>query len=97
MEIRRLMNTPVDMPGSRKTDINGNKLACRGDTLVGNSPQMQEVYKGVGRVARLRRPIGVGRRGRGRGDDGQRHQHHAHDEGENSGPAYVLHESDANA
>ncbi len=45
IEIRRLMSIPVDMPGARKTDINGNKSANRSDTLVGNSSQMQEVYK----------------------------------------------------
>ena len=51
IEIRRLMSIPVDMPGARKTDINGNHLANRSDTLVGNSSQMQDVYKGIGRVA----------------------------------------------
>jgi two-component system nitrogen regulation response regulator GlnG len=45
------MNIPVEMPGARKTDINGNKLVNRSDTLVGNSHQMQEVYKAIGRVA----------------------------------------------
>src|SRR3954451_1905044 len=45
IEIRRLMSIPVDMPGARKSDINGNKLANQSDTLVGSSPQMQEVYK----------------------------------------------------
>jgi two-component system nitrogen regulation response regulator GlnG len=50
LEIRRLMSIPVEMPGSR---ANGNGAATRGrgDTLVGNSPQMQEVYKAIGRVA----------------------------------------------
>src|SRR4029078_8458583 len=51
MEIRRLMSIPVDMPGARLTDISGTKLANQSDTLVGNSPQMQDVYKGIGRVA----------------------------------------------
>src|SRR3954469_8991390 len=51
IEIRRLMSIPADMPGARRTDINGNKVANRSDTLVGNSAQMQEVYKGIGRVA----------------------------------------------
>jgi len=51
IEIRRLMSIPVNMPGTRKTDINGNKLANQSDTLVGNSSQMQDVYKGIGRVA----------------------------------------------
>jgi DNA-binding NtrC family response regulator len=53
MEIRRLMSIPVEMPGARKrSDGNsGAKAASQSDTLVGNSPQMQEVYKGIGRVA----------------------------------------------
>src|SRR4029077_7764689 len=50
MEIRRLMNTPVVMPGAR-VHQNSAKSANQSDTLVGNSPQMQEVYKGIGRVA----------------------------------------------
>ncbi len=44
MEVRRLMNVPVSVPGS--------KLPSDGaDRLVGRSPAMQEVYKAVGRVA----------------------------------------------
>jgi two-component system nitrogen regulation response regulator GlnG len=44
LEIRRLANVPVGMPGVIKS---GN----RGDLLVGRSPKMQEVYKAIGRVA----------------------------------------------
>jgi two-component system nitrogen regulation response regulator GlnG len=50
MEIRRLMSIPVDMPGARQANQNGAAIN-RSDTLVGNSPQMQEVYKAIGRVA----------------------------------------------
>jgi two-component system nitrogen regulation response regulator GlnG len=50
MEIRRLMSIPVDMPGARNARGNGESVN-RSDTLVGNSPQMQEVYKAIGRVA----------------------------------------------
>jgi two-component system nitrogen regulation response regulator GlnG len=50
MEIRRLMSIPVDMPGA-KAQRNGDSAAGRSDTLVGNSAQMQEVYKAIGRVA----------------------------------------------
>src|SRR5262245_38314407 len=50
IEIRRLMSIPVEMPGARKAEQNGAG-ANRSDTLVGNSQQMQEVYKGIGRVA----------------------------------------------
>ncbi len=50
MEIRRLMSIPVEMPGAAKIRANGES-ANRSDTLVGNSPQMQEVYKAIGRVA----------------------------------------------
>lgn len=49
IEIRRLMSIPVEMPGARRQ--NGVADANRSDTLVGNSPQMQEVYKAIGRVA----------------------------------------------
>src|SRR5215813_9267073 len=49
IEIRRLMSIPVEMPGARNGRANG--AANRSDTLVGNSPQMQEVYKAIGRVA----------------------------------------------
>src|SRR3954452_10554522 len=49
IEIRRLMRIPVEMPGARARQ-NGSPADNRSDTLVGNSPQMQEVYKGIGRV-----------------------------------------------
>jgi DNA-binding NtrC family response regulator len=49
MEIRRLMSIPVEMPGARNAQENG--AGNRSDTLVGNSRQMQEVYKAIGRVA----------------------------------------------
>lgn len=49
LEIRRLMNTPVEVPGDEKN--NGEVASQRGDSLVGRSPQMQEVYKAIGRVA----------------------------------------------
>ncbi|RUL84215.1 sigma-54-dependent transcriptional regulator [Tautonia sociabilis] len=44
VEIRRLMHDPVVLPhaGTEPTE---------GDLLVGNSPQMMEVYKAIGRVA----------------------------------------------
>jgi len=50
LEIRRLMNIPVEVPGAH---LQGNDVTAteRADTLVGNSPQMQEVYKAIGRVA----------------------------------------------
>jgi DNA-binding NtrC family response regulator len=51
MEIRRLMNIPVEMPGASRSRQNGAGSAHRSDTLVGNSQQMQEVYKAIGRVA----------------------------------------------
>ncbi len=50
LEIRRLMSTPVVMPGAR-TARNGEYSQVRSDPLVGNSAQMQEVYKAIGRVA----------------------------------------------
>jgi two-component system nitrogen regulation response regulator GlnG len=49
LEIRRLMSIPVEMPGA-KTNSH-DSVARRSDTLVGNSRQMQEVYKAIGRVA----------------------------------------------
>ncbi len=49
IEIRRLMSIPVEMPGARNGRTNSD--ANRSDTLVGNSAQMQEVYKAIGRVA----------------------------------------------
>jgi two-component system nitrogen regulation response regulator GlnG len=51
LEIRRLMSIPVELPGTRAKMTNGEASARRTDTLVGNSPQMQEVYKAIGRVA----------------------------------------------
>ncbi|MFO0788251.1 MAG: sigma-54 dependent transcriptional regulator [Pirellulales bacterium] len=51
IEIRRLMSIPVEMPGARNGRMNGAVTENRTDTLVGNSPQMQEVYKAIGRVA----------------------------------------------
>jgi two-component system nitrogen regulation response regulator GlnG len=51
LEIRRLMSIPVELPGSRIKAGNGEMAPRRSDTLVGNSPQMQEVYKAIGRVA----------------------------------------------
>jgi two-component system nitrogen regulation response regulator GlnG len=47
LEIRRLMNVPVEVPGTTA----GPHIEGRSETLVGSSPQMQEVYKGIGRVA----------------------------------------------
>ena len=51
LEIRRLMSIPVEMPGAHTKNGNGARGAIRTDTLVGNSPEMQEVYKAIGRVA----------------------------------------------
>jgi DNA-binding NtrC family response regulator len=51
LEIRRLMSIPVELPGARIKTGNGEMPPRRSDTLVGNSPQMQEVYKAIGRVA----------------------------------------------
>jgi two-component system nitrogen regulation response regulator GlnG len=51
LEIRRLMSIPVEIPGARHVGGNGELSSTRSDTLVGNSPQMQEVYKAIGRVA----------------------------------------------
>jgi len=48
LEIRRLMSIPVEMPGTPPSD---DAPVTRGDTLVGSSPQMQEIYKAIGRVA----------------------------------------------
>ena len=44
LEIRRLMNVPVSLQATGAT-------APVGDSMVGRSPQMQEVYKAIGRVA----------------------------------------------
>jgi two-component system nitrogen regulation response regulator GlnG len=49
LEIRRLMNTPVEVPGDEQ--VNGKHSTAAGDSLVGRSAQMQEVYKAIGRVA----------------------------------------------
>jgi nitrogen regulation protein NR(I) len=51
LEIRRLMNTPVEMPEIDASERNGKSTSKLGDSLVGRSPQMQEVYKAIGRVA----------------------------------------------
>jgi two-component system nitrogen regulation response regulator GlnG len=51
LEIRRLMNTPVKVPGADPDENNGRSAAAPGDSLVGRSAQMQEVYKAIGRVA----------------------------------------------
>jgi two-component system nitrogen regulation response regulator GlnG len=51
LEIRRLTNTPVAVPGDDAERANGQAAVSAGDSLVGRSPQMQEVYKAVGRVA----------------------------------------------
>jgi DNA-binding NtrC family response regulator len=51
LEIRRLMNIPVEMPGANRAARNGARSGSQSDTLVGNSAQMQEVYKAIGRVA----------------------------------------------
>ncbi len=48
IEIRRLMSIPVEMPGAKNGGATDG-MANRSDTLVGNSPQMQEVYKAIGR------------------------------------------------
>jgi two-component system nitrogen regulation response regulator GlnG len=45
------MSVPVEVPGASTAHQNGAAAANRGDTLVGNSQQMQEVYKAIGRVA----------------------------------------------
>ncbi len=44
IEIRRLMETPVDLPDDAKS-------TSKGDTLIGKCDAMQEVYKSIGRVA----------------------------------------------
>jgi two-component system nitrogen regulation response regulator GlnG len=49
LEIRRLMSIPVEMPGAKTSSK--ESAARQSDTLVGNSRQMQEVYKAIGRVA----------------------------------------------
>jgi two-component system nitrogen regulation response regulator GlnG len=44
LEIRRMMQVPVELP-------RGETPEADGDTIVGRSPQMQEVFKSIGRVA----------------------------------------------
>jgi DNA-binding NtrC family response regulator len=44
LEIRRLMETPVELPTGAQVDDSGH-------LLIGRSPAMMEVYKSVGRVA----------------------------------------------
>ena len=44
LEVRRLMSVPVSVPGGATVDD-------RADSMVGNSPAMQDVYKAIGRVA----------------------------------------------
>jgi DNA-binding NtrC family response regulator len=51
LEIRRLMNTPVEIPGAVDAQANGRAVPVIGDSLVGRSLQMQDVYKAIGRVA----------------------------------------------
>ncbi|HWA97113.1 MAG TPA: sigma-54 dependent transcriptional regulator [Pirellulales bacterium] len=46
VQIRRLMSVPVELPGGTRSEPKGG-----GDALVGRSPAMQDVYKGIGRVA----------------------------------------------
>jgi two-component system nitrogen regulation response regulator GlnG len=51
LEIRRLMSTPVEVPGAVPVEGNGQVASAQADSLVGRSPQMQDVYKAIGRVA----------------------------------------------
>ncbi len=51
LEIRRLINTPVALPEAEAVPTNGDHFSGKGDSLVGRSTQMQEVYKAIGRVA----------------------------------------------
>lgn len=51
IEIRRLMSIPVELPGVSASPQGGASTPGGSDTLVGNSHQMQEVYKAIGRVA----------------------------------------------
>ncbi len=44
LEIRRLMHVPVQLQADDDTQLSG-------DLLVGRTPQMQDVYKAIGRVA----------------------------------------------
>jgi DNA-binding NtrC family response regulator len=50
IQIRRLMSIPVEVPGEDGPPTNGQAVV-QGDSLVGRSAQMQEVYKAIGRVA----------------------------------------------
>jgi len=49
LKIRRLMHVPVKMSGRDSPD--GDALEAPSDHIVGHSPQMQEVFKAIGRVA----------------------------------------------
>jgi two-component system nitrogen regulation response regulator GlnG len=54
LEIRRLMHVPVDFPtaaNGNRSDGPGRATPVHGESLVGSTPQMQEVYKAIGRVA----------------------------------------------
>ncbi len=51
LEARRLMRSPVTFPES------GSTTADSGDQLIGNSPEMLEVYKQIGRVAHQQVPV----------------------------------------
>lgn len=44
LEVRRFMHVPVEMHDQDEVPVNG-------DSLVGRTPEMQEVYKAIGRVA----------------------------------------------
>jgi two-component system nitrogen regulation response regulator GlnG len=50
LEIRRLMQTSVDLPASTADDGQA-ALETKSDQIVGHSPPMQEVFKAIGRVA----------------------------------------------
>ena len=49
LKIRRMMNVPVKMTGSEGHEIEFPE--ARSDHIVGHSPQMQDVFKAIGRVA----------------------------------------------
>jgi two-component system nitrogen regulation response regulator GlnG len=51
LQIRRLMNVRVELPGAAAAESAAPGRGARMDALVGRSPQMQEVYKAIGRVA----------------------------------------------
>lgn len=50
LETRRLMNVPVALPTSEPSD-------APGDAFIGRSPQMLDVFKTIGRVARQKVPV----------------------------------------